>query len=87
MATPLQVKTRMTDSDQPRTLIGAKKVDVALITFRDENNVQQTQLAVVGENTVHLLESRSLGMSKNTTRQGTASEWLAKAVIEALKEK
>lgn len=87
MATPLQAKAKMMDSDQPRTLIGAKKVELAIITFNDESNVRHTQLAVVGENTVHLLESRTLGVSKSTTPQGMASEWLAKAVLKAVKGK
>ena len=64
-----------------------KKVDLALVSYVDEYSVQQTQLAVVGDNTVHLLEGRSVGISKNTTPQGTASEWLATGILKALGKK
>lgn len=66
-------------------LLGAKKVDLALVSYLDSQGVTQTQLAVVGENKVHLLEARGMGMSKNTTPQGLAQPWLAEAIIEALK--
>lgn len=65
-------------------MIGAKKVDLVLVTYRDEYNTTQSQLAVVGENNIHLLESRSLGLSKNTTPQGTASQWLRDGIFAAL---
>ena len=70
--------------DKPRTVLGAKIVEVALVTYLDERGQQQTQLAVVGDNNVHLLESRQFGISKNTTPQGVASEWLTKGIFEKL---
>lgn len=88
MATPLQVKTNTPatpqESGDPRTVLAAKKVELALVTYRDEYNVPQVQLALVGENTVHLIEGRSMGLSKNTTPQGTASEWLKNGIFKAL---
>lgn len=71
----------------PRTVVGAKKVELALVTFRDEYNVQQVSLAIVGENTVHLLESRALGISKTTTPQGMAQSWLRDGIFKILGEK
>lgn len=68
----------------PRTVLGAKIVEFALITYLDESNQQQTQLAIVGDNKVHLIESRSIGISKSTTPQGVASEWIVKGVFEKL---
>ena len=65
-------------------MLGAKLVDFALITYLDEQNQQVTQLAVVGDNHVHLVESRSLGVSKSTTPQGVASDWIVKGVFEKL---
>lgn len=70
-----------------KRVVAAKVVELALVTYIDEYNVQQVQLAVVGDNQVHLLESRGLGLSKNTTPQGTASEWLRKGLFEALGKK
>lgn len=68
----------------PKTVIAAKPVELALVTYTDETNTQQTQLAVIGENNVHLIEGRALGFSKNTTPQGSASEWLRKGIFAKL---
>jgi hypothetical protein len=82
MATPLQMKTNA--PTEPRKVLAAKRVELALVTYTDETNTQQTQLAVIGENTVHLIEGRALGFSKNTTPQGTASDWIKKGIFEKL---
>lgn len=71
----------------PRTVIGAKVVELVLVTYRDEYNQQQVQLGVLGENTIHLLESRQLGISKSTTPQGVATQWLKDGVFKALGRK
>ena len=85
MATPLQMKTNA--PLEPRKVLAAKRVEIALVTYTDETNTQQTQLAVIGDNYVHLIEGRALGFSKNTTPQGTASDWLKKGIFEKLDEK
>lgn len=72
--------------NQPKTVLGAKFVRLALISYLDESNQTVTGLAVIGDNNVHLLESRVLGFSTHTTRQGLASEWLRKGVFEKLME-
>lgn len=89
MATPLQhIKPNgQPTEDRPRTVLAAKSVDLALITYIDDRGQQQTQLGVVGDNNVHLLESRVLGISKSTTPQGVASEWLSKGVFEKMGKK
>lgn len=69
---------------EPRKVLGAKRVELALVTYTDESNTRHTQLAIIGDNNVHLLEGRTLGFSKNTTPQGNASEWLKKGIFEAL---
>lgn len=71
----------------PRTVVGAKIVELALVSYQDESNQTVSQLAVVGENEVHLLESRVFGLSKVTTRQGPASAWMAEGVMKALGKK
>ncbi len=65
-------------------MTGAKKVELVLVTYRDEYNTPQMQLAIVGDNNVHLLEARAMGLSKNTTPQGSASKWLRDGIFEAL---
>ena len=82
MATSPQQKQNL--DPEPRKVVGAKIVDFALITYFDESGRQQTQLAVVGDSHVHLIESRSLGISNSTTPQGVASKWLVDGVFEKL---
>lgn len=82
MATPLPLKKN--EPLSPRTVIAAKPVELALVTYTDESNTQFTQLAIIGENNVHLVEGRAMGFSKNSTPQGSASEWLRKAIFEKL---
>jgi hypothetical protein len=72
------------DLNQPRTVLGAKRVEIALVTYTDETNTPQTQLAIIGENNVHLLEGRAMGLSKVTTPQGNASSWLRDAIMAKL---
>lgn len=85
MATPLQMKTNA--PLEPRKVLAAKRVDIALVTYTDETNTQQTQLAIIGDNNIHLIEGRALGFAKNTTPQGTASDWLKNGIFEKLDEK
>lgn len=59
---------------------------LAMISYVSPTNEEVTQLAVVGENTVFLLESRDLGFAKNTTPRGSAAKWLADAVLKQIKE-
>ena len=82
MATPLQMNPR--EMTEPRKVLAAKRVELALVTYTDETNTQHTQLAVIGDNNVQLLEGRMMGLTKNTTPQGTASEWLRKGIFEKL---
>lgn len=70
-----------------RTVLAAKGVDLVLITYTDERGVQVTQLAVVGDSRVHLLEARAMGISKNATPQGVAADWLRDGIFEKLGKK
>jgi hypothetical protein len=65
-------------------VIDAKVVKLALVSFMDEQNQQVTALAVIGDNNVHMLESRSLGISRQTTPQGVASTWLRDGIFAKL---
>lgn len=72
------------EKTNPREVQGAKRVELALVTFTDESNQQHCTLAVIGEKNVHLLEGRANGFSKNTTPSGPAASWLAQAIFDAL---
>lgn len=91
MATPLDTMTRPQDGPKerpaPRTVQGAKPVDIVLLTYTDDRGMQHTQLAAVGDNQVHLINGRTLGFSKSDTPQGQANPWLRDAVFEKLGRK
>lgn len=89
MAIPLQIKPVVQNQSEvrPQTVASAKEVRLAVVSYADEYGVQQTQLAVVGDNHVHMLEGRSMGFSKNTTPQGQAKEWLRDGIFKALGRK
>lgn len=70
--------------DSPRTVLVAQPVELAFVTYVDENNQRVTSLAVVGTEHVHMLEGRTMGFSKNTTRQGPASDWLRDGIFKLL---
>ena len=59
-------------------------VQLVLISYADERGMDVTQLALVGDNNVHLLESRSLGLNNGQTPQGRASKWLADGVFKKM---
>jgi hypothetical protein len=71
----------------PRSVLAAKGVDLALITYVDEQGTQITQLAVVGDNRVHVLDGKPMGFSKVTTPQGLANDWLRDGVFAKLGRK
>lgn len=70
----------------PRTVTAVQPVSLALVSYVDERGITVTQLAVVGENNVNLLESRALGFSKSATPQGSASKWLVDGVRKLIKK-
>jgi len=88
MADPME---SLIDQEQsrtaPRTVLAAKGVDLALITYIDEQGTQFTQLAVVGDNLVHVLDGKPMGFSRVTTPQGVANAWLRDGVFEKLGRK
>jgi hypothetical protein len=69
---------------EPRTVVEAKVVELALVTYVDEYNQPVTQLVLVGANNVNLLESRSLGIGRQTTPQGLANPWLRDGIMKKL---
>lgn len=74
-------------SKDQRTLTGAKKVDLAVVSYTDDKGGDHTQLAVVGDNTVFLLDGKMTGFSSTATPHGRAADWLSKQILSALKGK
>jgi hypothetical protein len=73
-------------TNTPKTVLAAKRVELALVTWTDDAGVQSTQLAIVGDKNIHLLDGRSMGLSRTATPQGNAVEWLKKAIFQKLEE-
>ncbi len=71
---------------QPMTVTSAKEVKLAVVTYRDQDNQEHTQLMVVGDSTVIMLDGRGLGYSTRPEPGGIANKRIADAVIAALKE-
>lgn len=76
--------TRQQDQHQPRTVLAAKAVELVLLTYVDEAGQTETQLALVGDTKVHLLESFTFGISEHKQPQGIASGWLKDGVFKLL---
>jgi hypothetical protein len=86
MATKTVVREKIAPPQQTTVLEGvsAAPVELALIAYKDEYNRDVTQFAIVGKNTVHLLDGKALGVQANTQRSGRASAPLRDAVFKAL---
>lgn len=87
MADPME---SLIDQEQsraaPRTVLAAKRVELALVTYVDEQGTQYTSLAVVGDSKVHILDGKPMGFSRTTTPQGLANAWLRDGIIQKLTE-
>jgi hypothetical protein len=69
---------------KPRTVQSAKLVDLALVSYIDPDGGEHTQLCVVGDNTVIMLDGRGLGYSNRPDSSGIAAAWLRDEVLKAL---
>lgn len=79
---PLQSRSR----SEPKTVLGAAKVNLALVAWCDEDGQEYVQLAVVGKNNVTMLDTRSLGFGKIRTPAGEARAWLRDGIFEKLEQ-
>lgn len=84
MATPLNPFQHPQERTEPNAVQAVKRVDLALVTFTDEYNVQHSTMAIVGDKHVHFLEGRALGFSKNTTPSGRANAKMAQTIFDSL---
>ena len=67
----------------PSTLQSVKGVDIALVSYTDQNGQQINQFAVVGDNSVLLLDNRSFAGGTERTPAGFATGWLKDQVLKA----
>lgn len=68
----------------PNTVISAKYVRLALITYVNEWGESVTQLGVVGDENIQMLDSSILGFSKTRTPVGLATKWLKEGAFKLL---
>lgn len=68
----------------PRTVQSAKLVDLAIVSYTDNEGMQHSQLFVVGDKTLIMLDGRSLGYSTRPEPAGIAARWLRDAVLQSL---
>lgn len=87
MAEPIVATEQKLERPSPKTVLTAKSVDLALVSYADETGFIRTQLAVIGENNVHLIDGRPLGISKESTPQGIANAWLRDGIMVKLGRK
>lgn len=57
---------------------------LALVEYVDEYGRPFTQLGVVGKKTVHLLNGKVTGLSRDSTHEGRAPQWLRDEVFKVL---
>lgn len=69
---------------EPKTVVSAKFVDLVLLSYTTSEGKLVTQLAIKGDNTLMLLDSRPFGISKDPTPQQPAPAWLKNGVFEKL---
>ena len=71
----------------PRTVEAAKLVELALISYVDDYGRKTTQLVLLGDNNVQLLDMKALGLNKDKTLVGLAADWLKDGVFKLLGRK
>lgn len=82
-----QADVQIKNPEKARTVVGAKAVELAFVTYVDDHGNTMSQLAVVGDKTLHLLDNRTVGMGSERTPSGRATEWLREGVFKALGKK
>lgn len=68
----------------PKTVTAVKKVDLVLVSYVDHNGQKVTQLALVGEQHVQLLNNLDYGLGEVRTQKGPANSWLTRGIFEQL---
>ena len=68
-------------SAEPRTVLSAKTVELAIVSYTDVEGLERTQLCVIGDKTVLMLDSKGLGISNRGEPSGVAAPWLRDALF------
>ena len=63
----------------------AKFVNIAVVQWTDDEGLEHSQIAIVGDNNVNLLSGKVTGFGVST-KQGPASPMLRDAILKKLRE-
>lgn len=66
------------------SVTAVKEVSLVLVSYVDKDGKEITQLAVVGDRNVNLLNNDKLGFGKETP-QGPAVHWIKDGVLKLMK--
>jgi hypothetical protein len=84
---PEQPSQYPNERPNPKTVLAVKPVEVVLVRYTDDAGTEITQLAVVGEKNVHMLDGKATGFSRANTPQGVANDWLKNGIFAKLGRK
>lgn len=75
-------ETPIPQPPSPRTVTSVKVVKLALVSYIDNDGLEHTQLAVLGDNTVLLGSGKEFNLSGlRTEPSGVATGWLRDGVL------
>lgn len=69
---------------QPKTVLSAAPVDLAMVSYVDNDGEVVTQFAIVGNNNVMLLDSKEIGLGTERKPAGQAGGWLKDGILKAM---
>lgn len=68
----------------PKTVAAVKLVNMALVSYINENGEEITQLALIGDEKVQLLNNQDFNLGTVKTSKGPANDWLVRGIMEKL---
>lgn len=86
MATPLNLSPQTSQRSSPKTVTEVKEVKLIMVTYYDETGRLQTQLALAGDQNVHLIDNKTFELSTERSPQGRAVDWLKNGIFKMLGE-
>jgi hypothetical protein len=67
-------------------VLTARPVDLVFVTYLDQNGETKSTLVALGRNAGCVFEGRDLGLSRSSTGQGLAHDWLIAGIKQKIAE-
>ena len=80
----VQISPEVMAPNQPNKLLSVTKADLAFVVYTGPAGEEIRQLAIVGQNTVILLNHRQLGIGEISTPSGLATSWLKDGILSSV---